>query len=211
MSKKRKKRRNKSLKGGIYEREVCNLLSDWWIPGRSDIFWRAAGSGNRARVRGRRGKTTYGQHGDVSATDPIGDPLIQALTIEIKRGYSYTNIHALLDRPNLHLKQTEYDVWIQKAIESCEHSKSFAWLLITRRDKRTAMVFMPWRLTKALQAAGCWVDKPIPFATFQCAIKFTYTEGRKQRHEIKQHRISVTTLEQWLSCVSPTDIKGLLK
>jgi len=78
-----------SSKGSSFEREVCKQLSLWWTKGeREDIFWRTAGSGARATTRAKSGKTTARSYGDVIAIDPIGDPLIKEVTIEIKRGYN---------------------------------------------------------------------------------------------------------------------------
>lgn len=80
-------RRNK---GSPFEREICLLLTKWWL--RDDdpedtIFWRTAGSGGRATVRGKRGRRTSKQHcGDIAALDDQGRALTDLITFELKRG-----------------------------------------------------------------------------------------------------------------------------
>lgn len=137
---------SKSAKGSAFERECCVKLSLWWTQDlpepREDIFWRTAGSGARAKVRGRKSKQTHGQHGDICAIDPIGQPLIDLLTIELKRGYSKHTIADLLDKPEGAAKQV-YEKWIEQAKESHKHAKSNSWLLIVKRDRRLAMAISP--------------------------------------------------------------------
>lgn len=144
------KRGGGSKKGGRFERQICKDLSQWWA-GRDDIFWRSAGSGSRAKTRGRAGKSTMGQHGDISATDPIGAPLIDAFTIEIKCGYPKQTIHDLMDGE---AKSHQLLQWIEQVRESCEQSGSYTWMLIHKRDRRNALVFMPMEALNALLKAG---------------------------------------------------------
>ena len=133
----------KSSKGSAFERLICTELSLWWTDGeRDDVFWRTSISGGRATTRGKKGKQTTGQHGDVAATDPIGKPLIDLITIEIKRGYSKSSIQDLIDRSDKSAQQ-EYEKWIDKAITSSEAAGSDFWMIITRRDQRKAIVLMP--------------------------------------------------------------------
>lgn len=135
------KRGGGSKKGSRFERQICVELSQWWA-GRDDIFWRSAGSGARAKTRGRKGKATMGQHGDISAIDPIGMPFIDAFTIEIKCGYPKQTIHDLLDPMRADTGHQLLD-WIEQVKESCEQSGSYSWLLIHKRDRRRALVYMP--------------------------------------------------------------------
>src|SRR5262245_49693460 len=101
-SKPKKKRRPKAGKGGNYEREFAKRLSRWWSGGRrSDIFWRTAGSGNRATIGHKRGRSTYGSYGDICAIDPIGSPLLDVVTISLKNGYRNTHALGVLDKPNV--------------------------------------------------------------------------------------------------------------
>lgn len=75
-------------KGSSFEREVCCLLSKWWTGGkRDDIFYRSNSSGGRFTARKKSGKDTAYQGGDVTFTDPSGEPLIKEWNIELKSGY----------------------------------------------------------------------------------------------------------------------------
>jgi hypothetical protein len=75
-------------KGGNFEREIAKLLSLWWSEGaRDDIFYRSHASGGRFTMRRKTGKDTALQGGDVTASDPIGEPLVKEWSIEIKTGY----------------------------------------------------------------------------------------------------------------------------
>jgi len=78
----------RSSKGSQFEREVSKELSLWWSGGtRLDIFWRTPGSGAMAKTRSKTGGSALGQHGDIQATDPIGQPMIDVCSIELKKGY----------------------------------------------------------------------------------------------------------------------------
>lgn len=146
---------NKSGKGSGYERDFCRLLSLWWTDGkRDDIFWRTGGSGGRANVRFQRGHRTAGQYGDICATDLIGEPLLDLVTIELKRGYTIRKVKGvkkkvsgvtiadLLDKP-AHAAQLPFEEWLQQAILAHEQAGSYAWWLVQRRDSRRAVLFMP--------------------------------------------------------------------
>lgn len=75
-------------KGGYFEREIARILSLWWTDGdRDDIFYRSHSSGARFTQRKKSGKDTALQGGDITASDPIGEPLIKAWSIEVKTGY----------------------------------------------------------------------------------------------------------------------------
>lgn len=146
----RKKGSGGSRKGGCFERDFCSFLSLWWSEGqRDDLFWRTGGSGGRARVRGRQGKQTQGQHGDVAATDPIAAPFIDLITIELKRGYNKFTLADLLDRPDRAAVQM-WETWILKAQESCQQAGSFSWMIATQRDRREGLVVLPHDLAVAL-------------------------------------------------------------
>ena len=54
---------------------------------RDDIFYRTDGSGSRFTSRKKSGKNTAYQGGDITFSDPIGEPLIKNWNIELKTGY----------------------------------------------------------------------------------------------------------------------------
>jgi len=140
----------RSKKGSAFERVVCKELSRWWTHGeRSDIFWRTSGSGARAKTRSKTGKKTFGQYGDVQATDPIGQPLIDWVTIEIKKGYSKNTFQDLVDA--MPKQKPVFGQFIDQARTDHENAESEWWLLISKRDQREALVTMPLGLWKDLK------------------------------------------------------------
>jgi hypothetical protein len=142
------KRKNK---GSGFEREICKQLGLWWSKGkRDDIFWRSANSGGRATVRHRSGQGTFGQYGDIQATDPCGQALIDVCTIELKRGYSKENIHNLLDsRQTKHPKL--YEKFILQASADSKKAKSKYWMLIAKRDQHVSVVYIPMKFYRELK------------------------------------------------------------
>jgi hypothetical protein len=182
-------------KGSKFERDICKELSLWWSNGlRDDIFWRTAGSGARAKVRGRKNKQTSGQHGDIGATDPIGAPLIDLITIELKRGYSKHTIADLLDKPKNGGKQV-YEEWIEQAVESHQHAKSMTWMIIVKRDRREALVIMPTSLAVSLHVNS--MITPM----FSCKVTITGL--------ILQ--ITSITLQEFLDSVPTNKVKDLIR
>lgn len=130
-------------KGSKFERDLCRQLSRWWSGNRDDIFWRVGGSGGRAKFRGRSGRQTHGQHGDICATHPSGEVLIDLLTIELKRGYNTVTCLDVLDLPQRGKKVGKFREWFDQVWESHDQAGSYAWLLIVKRDMRFPIVFMP--------------------------------------------------------------------
>ncbi len=186
-------------KGSEFERLFSRRLSLWWTDGsRDDVFWRTSNSGGRATARSHRGRTTFGQAGDIGATDPVGLPLLDIVTIELKRGYAKETIHDLFDRTE-HFKQQTFETWVEQVQGSQMLSGSFAWLLITRRDRREDLVWMPRDLVDELKKVGCRIHKRIPFITFKAEVNGEVL------------RISGTTIEQWLDVVEPGHIKKLTR
>ncbi len=142
---------NRAAKGSVFEREICTQLSLWWTGGaRTDIFWRTAGSGARATTRAKSGQTTANHYGDLCAIDPIGQPFVDFFTCEAKRGYNKHTLHDLLDCGPRH-KLPVFGDHILKAIKSHKAAGTQAWLLITRRDRRTTWVW--WTPIPDLQVA----------------------------------------------------------
>ena len=193
-----------SRKGSSYEREVCTLLSRWWSEGkRDDIFWRSSGSGARATVRGKKNQKTAGQCGDVCATDPCGEPLIDLLTVEIKRGYSSFSFQDLIDRQEASALQW-WEKAVEQAIMSHELAGSFAWLLIVRRDRRVPLVFMPWFLSKTLIEIGVEVPDDVPEVQMR-------VEVRDEEKLGDWHTIVGMLLVDFLRIVRPEHVKKLAK
>lgn len=194
-----------SSKGSSYERAMCRRLSLWWTDNdRDDIFWRSSGSGGRAKVRGRAGLQTAGQHGDVSATDPIGAPLIDLITIEIKRGYSDYTFQDILDRPVGGGVQ-EWERWFAQAMESNTQAGSYAWMLITRRDRRAPLVWFPHYLFRSLSAAGAFPGRRRdPFLRSIVTVR----DEAKEPHHIDTVAMN---LDYFIAGVTPAHIKAVAK
>jgi hypothetical protein len=146
----RKRARGKG-KGPVFEREVCTRLSLWWSGGeRDDIFWRTHGSGARATTRGKAGKKTAGQYGDVATSDPIGLPLIQCLTLSLKKGYNRHTLHDLLDKPAGAALQT-WDKWIEEITRTAWDAGSWSWAIIAKRDRREPLMILHRKAIKPLR------------------------------------------------------------
>lgn len=141
---------NGKNKGGNFERNLCKLLSRWWTRGeRDDVFWRTSNSGGRATFQNRRAKKTRVHCGDIAAIDPIGEPLLDLVTIEAKKGYNKRTIHDLLDKPE-RAKLQQYEEWFQQAEEERLNRGCPFWWVIHARDCRQALIFFPDTLAKFL-------------------------------------------------------------
>lgn len=133
---------NGKKKGGNFEIEIAKRLSEWWIPGRTDIFWKTQNSGARATVRKTAGRDTVGQHGDICASDPVGTPLLKYLTISVKRGYNAASFQDIIDI-ELGAKRREWETWINEIRYSAKCSRSRFWMIIAKRDRRKTLIAAP--------------------------------------------------------------------
>jgi len=135
----------RAAKGSDFEREMCKRLSIWWtqglgMEGRDDVFWRSSQSGGRATQRSKKGWSTFGSYGDIAAVDPIGMPLIQMFTIELKRGSSYGSPFDLFDTRNTRAVRP-FEACYNQAVRSHQEAGSHCWLLIGRQDRKDAVVY----------------------------------------------------------------------
>lgn len=189
-----KKRRRGQGKGSSFERTICKQLSLWWTDGeRDDIFWRTSGSGARATTRSKSGQGTKNQYGDVQATDPIGQPLIDLCTIEIKKGYRHHSFYDLLDKQERETEQP-YRLFMQQAEDQQREAETFSWMLITARDRKKPVIAMPVELKRLLmqvegEPAGCFPQMTFRFCTY--------------KHDDCVQKIFVTTLEEFMENVDP--------
>lgn len=155
-----------SNKGSQFERDICKQLSLWWTKGENDdVFWRSASSGGRATQRKKQGKKTFGQDGDVQATNPIGQRLIDVTVIEIKKGYNKSTLVDLLDKGSKNAKQ-QYEKWFEKIEQESKDAGAFAWMLIHKRDRREALVFIPIRLWLKFSLKNDWFPNIDPLVSF---------------------------------------------
>lgn len=139
-------------KGGGFEREMSKMFSLWWSrKGDDDLFWRTHGSGARATTRSKKGKKTRGQYGDLCTNDSRGATLLKAFTFSFKRGYSgpgsnpSISLQDIADIPD-NAKIQYFQDWVKECISHQRHADSLGWLLVVRKDRRRALVFMPMRI-----------------------------------------------------------------
>ena len=149
-----------SQKGGGYEREFCKELSLWWTNhDRDDVFWRSSQSGGRATTRRKQGKSTANSYGDIAATDAIGHPLIDLITFELKRGYKESGVDKVLDRAET-MKAQPFDEFLTQTVSSATDAGTPFWALITRRDRRRDMIWIPYELYQLLNHENVLWDEP---------------------------------------------------
>lgn len=186
-------------KGGSFEREMCRVFSEWWTDGeRDDVFWRSASSGGRSTQRKKKGKQTFGHAGDMTAADPIGQPLLQAITFEFKVGYSSHTLSHLLDK-SLRAAPRMWDKWILQARESAKQAGSKGWAVVHRRNGQKATITMNRSLYLALfDDNGNFPPK------FECYVRIP-----KSKTKYVSMQIVAMTLDQFLSFVTPDAIRSL--
>lgn len=133
-------------KGSVFEREVAKRLSLWYSHGQDDSWiWRTAMSGGRSTVRARQGKRTSGGAGDLTFTDERAAPLFDLITFELKRGYPKVSLSDLIDR-NDGTKPAGFELWLQQAIRSARQGSTPYWMIIHKRNNRSAMAYLEGNL-----------------------------------------------------------------
>ena len=150
----------KSNKGGAFERMICKELSIWYSSGRrDDIFWRTAGSGARATVRGKVGLKTADSYGDVMATHESGKPLTGNYVISLKRGYtgkkgrksfSYIDILDLIDTPAGMKGKPALATWWDELMRDVKNGSRKDGFIIFRRDRKMSSIVMSNKTFKEL-------------------------------------------------------------
>lgn len=199
---------NRSGKGSEFERETCKLLSKWWSKGltgeeRDDIFWRSSQSGGRATQRAKFGKKTYGSYGDIAFTDPLGKPLLQLVTIELKRGSSIGCAGELVDTKASDCIRP-FEAALLQAESGHDSAGSIGWLLICRRDHKMAMAYVDFVVVKQLREVDIQLAKP-PCTRFDMMI----SDG--DNWDKKRVRFLAVPLADFLARVSPPKIIDLLE
>lgn len=159
-------------KGSAFERDICKQLSRWWTGGkRDDVFWRSSQSGGRATQRMKSGKRTYGSYGDITAVDPIGEPLLKLFTIELKRGRAHRGVGDMIDaRPSRRLHP--FAKCLLQTYRSAQDARSSSWMLIGRRDFREAIAYVEWAAFRELNqlSIGTLALTAPPFARFSLEV-----------------------------------------
>ena len=171
-------------KGGAFERSISKKISLWWTDGeRDDIFWRTAGSGGRATVRRKQGKATANAEGDICAIDPIGQPLIDLVAIELKKGYNSWNIKSLLDTNQ---KEPQLLQFISQCEREREGKGCKGWWLITGQDRRKVLLFFNhafWRRAKKKCGKMNFLDRIVIYSgdiAVHCVVFDDFIENIKK-------------------------------
>lgn len=162
---KRKPARNRGAKGGQFERDTCRRLTLWWTgdPDRDVIFWRTSQSGGRVTTRRKSGRaSTHAHAGDITAIDPLGAPLTNLITFELKCGYRHANLHDILDRTELNAA-TIYEEWIAQAQAASKEAGTPYWAVVHHRRGRETILTIPRRLWRALDRTLLSLDGPALF------------------------------------------------
>ncbi len=156
-------------KGSSFERKICKQLSEWWSyalegTARDDIFWRSSQSGGRATQRAKSGKKTFGSQGDIAAVDPVGRPLLEVFTLELKRGRSHGNLGDCVDTANdKRRKPNKFEETLLQAISQAQAAGSQSWLVIAQRDRRRCMVYGERRFFRRMLMQGTDADVSFPY------------------------------------------------
>ena len=165
-----------SKKGSQFERDFCKKLSNWYTKGeRSDVFWRTANSGGMATARAKTGGGAFGQHGDIQAVDPIGQPLLDTITWELKRGYPACSVQRILEK-NSEKRALLEDFFLQAKMQASSASTPY-WALVTKRDRRDPLIWIPKNLFVVM-----YVMKERPDEYIKLTTKFNIVFGFKLQY-----------------------------
>ena len=191
-------------KGGQFERETIAEISKWFTYGaRDDVFRRSATSGGRATIRKKKGKKTFGQYGDVAIADPIGQPLLDICTIEMKTGYKNQSLLETVDGKSV---QTTYSKFILQCQEEQQSAGVPFWVLIARRHGQKKMIYMPKKLWLLLQRnLRCYTLKDvIPKVRLRFELQNPKTKTKKGLVQAQIVDVYGTTLETFFETVDPS-------
>lgn len=129
-------------KGSQFERECCELLSQWITHGKkSDCFWRSAMSGGRATVAYRKGQNVRAA-GDITAVAPEGHCLTDKFFIECKFVKKLDIASFILDD-----KGNLAKFWKQARKQAREHFR-MPLLIAKENGRKPIIVSMPRSLIK---------------------------------------------------------------
>ena len=178
-----------SHKGSGWERKLCKMLSLWWSHGESDAcFWRTSTSGARATVRTRKGLRTECSYGDITAVDPIGQPLTRLFTIEAKKGYPAFRFGDLLESKATGQILLQF---VEQAKKEAKDAGTPLWMLVVCKDRREPVVLVPYD-ERLFEHISC------------CDRMFIYYSGKGLPHFI------AVRLEDFLLNLSPEHVKLML-
>jgi len=181
-------------KGSQFERIICFALSRWWTEGkRDDIYRRSATSGGRATVRTKVGKRTAGQYGDIAIADPLGQPLIELATIELKTGYPGQSPFDMIDRVGT--QNPKYKQFFEQCMRERKEARTPYWMLIARRKQKDIMIYLPHALYRQFN----YLDEAFPSVRFSAKVLS------------RQRKIFGCPLSEFFALASPMEVKRIVK
>jgi len=148
----------KSSKGAEFERKISKQLSLWWSNGeRDDIFWRSQQSGGRATIRRKKELTTANQEGDLTAMHPMGQPLIDLISIELKCGYPEFTIEGILNRTRL--TKPILRLFIEQCEKEISKGRPYWWLIVRQHLRAEIILFdTPFRQWLRRENFSSWTE-----------------------------------------------------
>lgn len=183
-------------KGSSFERKICKTISLWLTDGkRDDVVWRTAGSGGRATVRAKRSCRTANAAGDMCATDPIAQPFIDKVLIEMKKGYTNgserIDVLKLIDSPNSKKSVLLLQWWLKAKKEARFANREEVWIVF-ERDRGKAILMTRGDYVKALERRQ---GMSYPHPTISTCID--------------RARFIFTTLENFIGWYNPAQVVSL--
>jgi hypothetical protein len=195
----KKKRGGGAAKGGQFERSMCTLYGLWWTEGsRDDIFWRTSGSGARATTRGRSGKKTADQTGDMTYIDPVGKPLIDAFCFEFKFYRTYDMLGVL--QP-----VNENVDWVQFWAKCYDDAMSVARrpFLVTKRNRGALLGWVTAATSIEFQMLGFK-----PTASMVLKISERVVEVKRREVHLPDHAVVGFGMTQFFDVVDPRTLEA---
>jgi hypothetical protein len=199
---KKRKRVSGATKGFGFERKLAVKFGLWWTEGdRDDVFWRTEGSGSRATSRAKRGKKTRFQYGDMTFTDPIGMPLIEAFNFEFKNYRTYDLLSAFAQTdPN----KSWLVMWAEARIDALLSRREP--ILITKKNQHDMIMWMPRELFIDLYSCNF---RPYPRVLVE--LKAQSVRMKKGNSiEIPQHAVYGVLLDDFFETMDPRVVEELL-
>jgi hypothetical protein len=198
-AKRKNKRVGGAAKGGQFERSMCTMYGLWWTEGsRDDIFWRTSGSGARATTRGRSGKKTADQTGDMTHIDPVGKPLIDVFCFEFKFYRTYDMLGVL--------QPVDVNVdWMQFWAKCYDDAMSVARrpFLVTKRNRGALLGWVTAATSIEFQMIGFK-----PAASMVLRISERVVEVKRREVRLPEHAVVGFRLAQFFDVVDPRALEA---
>jgi hypothetical protein len=125
-------------KGSSFERVICRKLSLLASDGkRTDLYWRSALSGGRARLQLNKDIINQTQAGDISSISELGFWLINVYTIEVKHYKDLQLTSGFLNNTGF-----LHDFW-SKLKDDCRVSGKLPLMIAKQNNRPTLMLTLP--------------------------------------------------------------------